>query len=134
MCATGAIALVTLLENVQKEDLVVVVVVEEDMNAVEANRNVTNVTALVTLHVSVRRIKIGVTAAMKLDTLPGIVSKAPVIHHATIATKPAILPEIAQNPQHQAHPATVATSLGISLVTAPIQPVRHATGVARLAT
>lgn len=134
MHATGAIALVTLLENVQKEDLVVVVVEEEDMNVVEGNRNVTSVTVSATLHVNVKRTKIGATAAMKPDTLPGIVSKAPVIHHATIATRQAILPEIAQNLQRQAHPATIATSLGTSLVTAPIHPVRHVTGVARLAT
>jgi len=130
VCATGAIALVTLLESAQKEDLVV----EEDMNAVEANRNATNVTALVTLHVNVRKTKIGATAATKLDTSPGIVNKAPVIHHATIATRQAILPENAQSQQHRGHPATIATSLGTLLVTAPIQPIRHATGVAKPAT
>ena len=131
MCAIGAIALVTLQENVQKEDLVVV---EEDMNAVEANRNATSVTALATLHVSVRRTRIGVTAATKPDTSPGIVNKAPVIHHVTTATRQAILLGIAPIQHRQAHPATIATSLGISLVTAPIRPVRPATGVARLAT
>ena len=135
MCAIGAIALVTLQENAQKEDLVVVVVVEEeDMNAVEANRNATSVTALATLHVSVRRIKTGVTAAMKPDTSLGIVNKAPVIHHATTATRQAILLEIAPTQHHQAHLATTATSLGTSLGTAPIRPIRPATDVARLAT
>ena len=132
MFAIGAIALVTLQENAQKEDLVVVV--EEDMNAVEANRNATSVTALATLHESVRRTKIGVIAATKPDTSLGIVNKAPVIHHATIATRQAILLGIAPIQHHQAHPATIATSLGISLVIAPIRPIRPATGVARLAT
>lgn len=130
MCAIGAIALVTLLENVQKEDLAVV----EDMNGVEANRNVTNATALGILHVNVRRTRIGATAAMKLDTSPGIVNKAPVIHHATTATRQAILPEIVPSQHQWAHVATTATSQGTLLVTAQIQPVRHATGVARLAT
>jgi hypothetical protein len=130
VCATDAIALVTLLENVQKEDLAVV----EDMNAVEANRSVTNATALGILHENVRRTRIGATAAMKPDTSPGTVSKVPVTHHATTATRQGTLPEIAPSQHQWVLVATTATSQGTSLATAQIHPVRHATGAASLAT
>lgn len=130
MCAIGAIALATLLENVQKEDLAVV----EDMNGVEANRNVTNATALGILLENARRTRIGATAAMKPDTSPGIVNKAPVTHHAITATRQAILPEIAPSQLRWVHVVTTATSQGTLLVTARLHPVRLATGAARLAT